>query len=90
MNKEKIIENVLKKSKYTEEQRRIIKALEIAKNEWQTSWEYFNQVKDPKLIDYAIYAQEASKAKYMYLLNEAKKNNIKINTCLLIQNCKIM
>lgn len=40
--------------------------------------ETFENVCEPKLVDYAIYLEEAAKARYEFLLSEAKRRNIKV------------
>ncbi len=56
----------------------IISAIEEARKEMQECREYFEFAEEPILIDYAIYREAAAKAKYVYLLSEARKLNIKI------------
>ncbi len=46
--------------------------IEDAKNEWIQAQNFFQNVTDPDLIDYAIYLMEASEAKYSYLLKRAR------------------
>ena len=36
--------------------------------DWQAAMNYFETVKDPELVDFAIYDLEAAKKKYLYLL----------------------
>lgn len=50
----------------------MIKALQEAKENWQTARIYFDHATDPDLIDHAIYSIEAAERKYMYLLKQAK------------------
>lgn len=47
-----------------------------AHREWEQAKTLFNEVRDPDLVDHAIYAMEAAERKYMYLLKQAKKENI--------------
>ena len=47
--------------------------------EWQSAENFFHSVSDPDLIDHAIYKLEASKARYVYLLKQAKAEGIKID-----------
>lgn len=72
------ITNDLTSSKYTVEQKRLLNAIDKARKDLKLAREYFNVVNDPRLVDYAIYMEEALKAKYMYLLNEAKKSGLKV------------
>ena len=78
MDKIRIANYLMKKSKYTEEQKRLINAVDKAREDLNIARLYFNAVNDPRLVDYAIYMEEAAKAKYMYLLNEAKKGGLKV------------
>jgi len=43
-----------------------------AREEWQTALNYFENVSDPELVDFAIYRVEAARRKYMYLLKQAR------------------
>lgn len=45
---------------------------------WHSAQEYFENVSDPDLIEYAIYDLETAKRRYMYLL---KRVRIKEDTC---------
>lgn len=44
-----------------------------AHRDWLEAQALFNEVKEPDLIDHAIYAMEATERKYMFLLKQAKK-----------------
>ena len=46
----------------------IKKALE----DWQAAQNYFENVSDPDLIDFAIYDLEAAKRKYTYMLKKMR------------------
>ncbi|MBU5486511.1 YaaL family protein [Clostridium sp. MSJ-11] len=71
--------NKLKKDRrYTKEEKKLICSIIDAMNDIKVAREYFQMVKDPGLIDYAIYMEEAAKARYTYLLNEAKDKKIKL------------
>lgn len=50
-----------------------------AYEEWQAAENFFHSVSDPDLVDHAIYKLEASKARYVYLLKQAKSNGIRMN-----------
>lgn len=43
-----------------------------AKQEWEAAQNFFNNVSDPELLDYAIYDIEAAKRKYQYLIRKAR------------------
>lgn len=78
MDRKTIASYLIKKSKYTEEQKRLLSSVNKAVDDLNIARQYFNAVNDPRLVDYAIYMEEAAKAKYMYLLNEAKKAGLKV------------
>lgn len=44
-----------------------------AHRQWMEKEDYFRCVSDSDLVDFAIYDMEASKRKYIYLLNNFKK-----------------
>lgn len=50
-------------------------ALEIKKAhaDWRAAENYFDNVDDPDLIDFAIYDMEAAKKKYVYMLKKARE-----------------
>ncbi|MBU3178987.1 YaaL family protein [Clostridium estertheticum] len=86
MNRKKIIEILLSTTKYTPEQKDIIMQLEEAKLEWESSKEYFQVVDDPKLVDYAIYREDQSRARYIYFLLEARRNHVTIDASYMIED----
>jgi hypothetical protein len=47
-----------------------------AHRDWEEAQALFNEVKDPDMIDHAIYAMEATERRYMFLLKEAKKEKV--------------
>ena len=78
MNKKNIVENAVKSMKLSIEDKEIITAIELAKREWENAENYFQFVKEPKMVDYAIYLQNAASVRYMYLLRMAKDNKISL------------
>ncbi len=50
--------------------------VEKARKEWEEAQALFNEVKEPDLVDHAIFAMEATERRYMFLLNEAKKERV--------------
>lgn len=54
-------------------------SIDKAKQEMYDAQNYFDNVADPELIDHAIYKMEASKAKFTYLIKQAKEKGIRIN-----------
>lgn len=55
------------------EEMEMLQSIKDAHREWLSKEEYFNFALDNELVDYAIYDAEASKRKYIYLLNKLKK-----------------
>lgn len=84
MNKKEIFGR-LSRMNCTNEQKNIIGAIEEAKEEMKRAREYFELVNESKLIDYAIYMEEAAKAKYIFLLSEAKRKGIKVNCSYILE-----
>jgi hypothetical protein len=78
MNRFAIVEQVSSKIKYTEEQRELINSIEDAIEELNRARQYFEMANEPQLIDYAIHMEDAAKARFMYLLNQAKQSGITI------------
>lgn len=56
---------------------KIIKEIQEAIIEIEVAESMFNSVDDPKLIEAAIYREEAAKKKFDYLLSVAKEQNSK-------------
>lgn len=90
MDRNKILKYLIKKDKYTIDQRLLLRAVEKAREELSIAREYFNAVVDPRLVDYAIYREEAAKAKYMYLLYEVKKNGLRVEGNNLLEEPKVV
>lgn len=67
------------KKKYTKEQRELIEAIENARIEMEVYRSMFDEVTDPSLIEFAIYNEEATMKKYIYLLLQARKKGINLN-----------
>ena len=49
------------------------KEVKKAYADWQAAENYFDNVADPDLVDFAIYDIEAAKKKYVYLLRKARE-----------------
>jgi Protein of unknown function (DUF2508). len=79
MDKKLEVQHLLGNKKYTKEQMHVIEALEESRKQIHSARELFDNVNDPKLIDYAIYLEDAAKARYIYLLSEAKRLNVKVD-----------
>ncbi|NMM64120.1 YaaL family protein [Clostridium sp. P21] len=78
MNKKEILRYITGNAIYNKEQKRLLNEIDKAREDLKNARLYFEMVNDPVLVDYAIYMEEAAKAKYTYLLNEAKKSNLKV------------
>jgi hypothetical protein len=55
---------------------RLAEQIREAQQEWVRTQKYFQWVSDPELVDHAIFAEEAARRKYIYLLNQAKNQGI--------------
>jgi len=44
-----------------------------AHDAWQAAENYFDNVADPDLVDFAIFDMEAAKKRYAYMLKKAKE-----------------
>ena len=47
--------------------------VEEAKKEWLSAKQYFDNVTEPELIDYAVHSIKATEQRYNYLLRKIKK-----------------
>ncbi|MHC1682018.1 MAG: DUF2508 family protein [Clostridiaceae bacterium] len=66
------------KKKYTKDQIELIEAIENARLEIDVYRSMFDEVTDPSLIEFAIYNEEATMKKYIYLLLQARKKGINL------------
>ena len=57
-------------------ERSLVTLVEKARIEWEQAKVFFNEAKDPALIDHAVYAMDAAERKYIYLLKEARKEKV--------------
>ena len=57
----------------------ILKSIKLVKIELDLVRHNFEYLNDPKLIDVAIYQEQAAIKKFEYLIAEAKKNGIKVD-----------
>lgn len=90
MDKGAILDYLFKKLKYTEEQKELVKAIEEARDELNNTRLYFESVKDPQLVDYAIYKEQAAKARFAFLLKQAKKSGIKIDASFMLDELEVI
>lgn len=77
MNKKFILDNMVK-SLEDEENLELIEAIEEAREKIEEARQFFNNVSEPKLVEYAIYTENAAQARYGYLLNQAKTRGVKV------------
>jgi len=61
-----------------EERTKLVEAVENARREWQAARNLLDNVTDPRLIDYAIFAAGAAEKRYMYLLDEARRQGLRV------------
>lgn len=59
------------------EEKLLIEEVHKALMAWRNSEQYFQNVTDPQLIDYAIYKMDAAIERYTYLIRLAKEKGIK-------------
>ena len=52
--------------------------IERAREQWKSARNYFQNVTEPKLVDYASYRLRAAETRYMYLLNKVKEDDVSI------------
>lgn len=77
MNKDKILEYVISGMDNSKQEAQLLRAIEDAVQQINIARDYFETVSEPKLIDYAIYLEQAARARYEFLLAEAKRLNIR-------------
>lgn len=56
----------------------LVDEVDKAYQEWIDAQKYFQGVSEPALVDHAIFMEEAARRKYIYLLNIAKNEGIRI------------
>lgn len=67
-----------KKIIYSQEQKLLLKAIEQAVEELNSARNFFNNANDPRLVDVAIYQEEAARARYGYLIYQAKQKDLRV------------
>ena len=58
-----------------ENSKSLLELVEEAKKEWLAAKDYFENVSEPDLIDYAIHSMEATEKRYNFLLRKLKEMN---------------
>ncbi len=79
MNKNFIVKYLRGVIGYRNEKKDLLMAIEGAKAEMEIASSIFENVEDPILIEVAIYAEQAAKKRYAYLVDQAKKKKIEVN-----------
>ncbi len=77
MDKQRILRYVQGNISENKQEEQLLMAIADAVQQISNARDFFDNVSEPKLIDYAIYLEEAAKAKYEFLISEAKRLNIK-------------
>ncbi len=54
----------------------LMQQLEEARQEWLSAQNYYNNVTDADLVDYAAYLIQAAEKKYTYLLKRARHEGV--------------
>lgn len=90
MEKDVIIDLFGNNANLTSCEKNIIDAIEEANMEMNRAREMFELVSDPKLVDYAIYMEEAAKAKLAYLLEQARKYDIKVDNNYAVKRTSVV
>jgi hypothetical protein len=90
MDRNFIIEYLSKKLSYTKDQTELVKAIEEAREQLQYARRYFDIVDEPKLIDHAIYMEDAARTKLTYLLGEAKERGIRVDSSMFLDGIEAM
>jgi hypothetical protein len=80
MNKKAILDFILLRYENDDKvSKEIIEDIKAAIMEMEIAQSMFNSVSDPKLVEAAIYREEAAKRKFEYLISLAKEKRINNN-----------
>lgn len=74
---EKRVENNDFKELDLKDNEELIQAIENAKIEWECAKSCFENVNKDLLVDYAIFKERSTRAKYTYLLRIAKQKDVR-------------
>ncbi|MEW9123637.1 MAG: YaaL family protein [Thermotaleaceae bacterium] len=61
------------------EEEKMLDSIRTAHADWKNAEEYFQNVTDEDLIDYAIYRVQAAKTRYIYLMKLAREMGVRDN-----------
>ncbi|WZL73413.1 YaaL family protein [Clostridiaceae bacterium 35-E11] len=59
------------------EEDKMIDTIRSAHEEWRNAEDFFQNVTEPDLVDYAIYRVEAARTRYTYLMKLAREMGVK-------------
>lgn len=65
----------------------ILEQIEATKAEMEIASSAFDNVKDPLLIEVAIYAEKAAMKRYSYYMNLAKEQGVEASEEYIIEKC---
>ncbi|VYU63767.1 DUF2508 family protein [Clostridium tertium] len=82
MNKNIILELLIKstdknKKEYSEEDIALLNNIKETISEMEVARALFDSVSDPKLVELAIYTEDAAKTRYDYLISVAKRRELR-------------
>lgn len=83
MNKNIILDLLLKstlksKKEYSEEDIALLNNIKETISEMEVARALFDYVSDPKLVELAIYAEDAARTRYDYLISVAKRRELRM------------
>ena len=84
MNKKNILEYILKSLRKDMYEDELINEIEYALIEIETARNMFDNVDDSKLIDVAIYSEEAAVKRFEHLLKKAKEKGVSVSSSYII------
>lgn len=84
MNKKNILEYILKSLRKDIYEDELINEIEYALIEIETARNMFDNVDDSKLIDVAIYSEEAAVKRFEHLLKKAKEKGVSVSSSYII------
>ena len=84
MNRRNILEYILKSLRKDIYEDELVNEIEYALIEIETARNMFDNVSDSKLIDVAIYSEEAAVRRFEHLLKKAKEKGISVSNNYMI------
>jgi len=57
----------------------LAQAVEEARGQWVAARKFFDNVIEPDLIDYAVFSIGAAEKRYMFLLDEARRQGVQVH-----------